>query len=203
MPSIALNLCQYPDLSAEAKDLLISSMTESTTTTVTVSTTMTPTRTVTVTSTLPASPFDLTAGPTESACPLESQSTPTNPATNTAFTVNSTNSVFTYYCYSDLQGDLINLQEVYNISTLQNCITACAQYTYQFPFNAGYDGGGSASDVPQANTCDGVFWGFNNTVTGARDHPTRCYLKSGINSDSPRVTVNNGHAAILDRQFSS
>jgi hypothetical protein len=88
--------------------------------------------------------------------------------------------------------------ELYNITTLDNCITACAQYNYQLPFYAGYDGSSGGGSIAEAKICDGVVWGYTDTTTLWTDHPTRCYLKNGVTTNTVQDST-NAHAAILDR----
>lgn len=88
-------------------------------------------------------------------------------------------------------------QELYNISTIENCVTACAQYNYQLPGFAGFDGSTGGGNVSKRDICDGVFWGYNGTLTTGNHHPTRCYLKNGAISNMLQAE-STGHAALLD-----
>jgi hypothetical protein len=98
------------------------------------------------------------------------------------------------YCNNDIPGN--SMQELYNVTSLEDCVTACALYSYQIPGAAGFDGG--TFEPSYSELCTGVFFGFNGTESTGY-HPTRCYLKYEIRQGTSTFVgdVYTGHAAAL------
>jgi len=88
------------------------------------------------------------------------------------------------------------VQEIYNLTSLNDCITACGVYNYQLPTVAGFDDYSRAPLYDEL--CSGVAFGFR-PVAGSS--PTRCFLKRGVTEGTDVVGGNQVHVAKLVSSF--
>jgi hypothetical protein len=154
--------------------------------TVTVTSTITPTR--------PAFYSSVTAF--SSACSEGQKITPSNSATSDyPFSINGTSLIYQAYCNANIiDGDV---QEIYNLTSLNDCITACGVYNYQLPTVAGFN---DYSQAPLYNElCSGVAFGFWRET--ASWGPTRCFLKRDVTEGTEVVNQNQVHVAKLVSSF--
>ena len=88
------------------------------------------------------------------------------------------------------------MQEIYNLTSLKDCITACGIYNYQLPTVAGFDG---YSNAPlYVELCSGVAFGF---PPEAGSSPTRCFLKQGVTQGTTVLSETLVHVAKLVSSF--
>jgi hypothetical protein len=157
--------------------------------------TVSSTATVTSTATPTRPAFYSSATTFSSACSQGQRITPSNSAiSDYPFSINGTSLIYQTYCDTNILGG--DVQEIYNLTSLNDCITACGVYNYQLPTVAGFDG---YSQTPLYDElCSGVAFGF---PPEAGSSPTRCFLKQGVTEGTDVVAGTLVHVAKLVSSF--
>jgi hypothetical protein len=109
--------------------------------------------------------------------------TPVNgAAANATYQINGTVLTYHIYCSTDFSANVENpnitdIQILYRVATLDDCITLCASYNYALS---------SIGNPEWSQLCSGVAYTEPEATWSAS---VRCYLKSGVRKDAVNLTV--------------
>jgi hypothetical protein len=121
--------------------------------------------------------------------------TPIDTETSNSYQINGTILVYRIFCGANLADyrsgwnrDVSDLQMIYSVTTLDNCITMCASYNFALSTSGN-------SNPPWQLLCSGVTYMDSN---GTSSDPVRCVLKSGLRNNATNVLAQPiCHSAIL------
>jgi len=110
--------------------------------------------------------------------------TPIDAETSNSYQINSTNLVYRIFCganFADYRSgwnpDVSDLQTIYSVPTLDNCITICASYNFALSTSGNLN-------PPWQLLCSGVTYRDSN---GTSSDPVGCFLKSGLRNNATNV----------------